>query len=181
MEKEEISLRSRFLYAIRHVNIYLKLTGVDLNYQHGERGYKTAQRWIWGGFWLFSDTQSGIFIAIRRKTLEKLIALFSSSAQLLIDGQLMDHLNDALMSSSDFFFENGIHYILVWTIRSTLSRFFYALEPVDARLRRPKLDIIEPCSIACLMFTASIVRYMILRLYLYFIGNHTNNCNYCLD
>lgn len=174
METEKISLRNRFLYAIRYVNIYLKLAGVDLTHPNGERCYKTAQRWIWSGFWLFSDTESGIFIAIRRKTLEKLIALFSSSAQLLIDGQLMDHLNDALMSLSDFFFENGIHYILVCTIRSSLTRFFDALEPVDTRLRRPKLNIIEFYSIACLIFTALIVRY-ILPFYYCLIGNQTHN------
>lgn len=157
MEIEEISLRNRFLHATRYVNIYLKSVGVDLAYRNGEGSYKTAHRWIWSGFWLFLDTQSGIFIASRRKTTEKLIALFSSSAQLLMDGRLMDHLSDAVMSLSDFFFENGIHYILVLTIQPALTRFFYALEPVDARLRRPKLAIIQLYSNMCLIFTALIV------------------------
>lgn len=156
MAAEEGTLRNRFLHAIWYVDIFLKLTGVHLVYRHEKRLCK-ALRWIWGGLWLLLDAQSGIFITIRKHTLEKLIELFSSSAQLLIDGKLMDHLNDALMRLSDLFFEMFTHYVLVFTIRATLGRFFDALEPIDSRLNRPNLSSIRIHSIVGLIFTAWIV------------------------
>lgn len=154
----EITLRKRFLHAIRYVDIFLKFTGVDLVYHKEKRSFK-ALRWVWRGLWLFLDTQCGIFITIRKNTTEKLIALFSSSAQLLIDGKLMDHLNDALMRLSDLIFETSTHFVLVWTIRPTMSRFFNALEPIDAWLNRPSFYSIWMYSIVCCIFTACIVSY----------------------
>lgn len=156
MTAEEGVLRNRFLRAIRYVDIFLRLTGVDLVY-HNKKRFSKALRWIWSGLWLLLDGQSGIFITIQKHTMEKLIALFSSSAQLLIDGRLMDHLNDTLMRLSDLFFEMFTHYVLVLTIRPTLGRFFDSLEPIDNRLSRPNLSSIRMYSIACLIFTAWIV------------------------
>lgn len=156
MGSERDLLAVRFLNSIRDVAIFLKITGVDLVHQKGTNT-TMMKYWIWSGFWLLLNTQSGIFIIIRRRVLELLIALLSSSAQLLSEGRLTDHLNEVTFRISAFIFETLTHYVLVWRIRPTLRSLIEVLEHVDLKLGRPNLSPVWQNSIAGLIFTSCIV------------------------
>lgn len=153
-------LRQRFLQSIKHLDAFLKVVGVDL--VHPESLDIPISKWqwrrklIWSAFWLFLNTQSGIFMIIRRGTFDEIIKLFSVKE----NGLLADNLNAAIMRISTLVFETLTHYALVINIRPTLNHFFTALEPIDARLGRPFLPSVRLYSIACLIFTAWIVRIM---------------------
>ncbi len=155
-EELQIDLSDRFIHSIRYVNEFLKMTGVDLIPRNLTKK-NLIRRWIWSGFWMLLNTQSGIFIIIRRKSVEMIITLLSSSALLLSDGRLTDHLNEAIMRFSTFIFETFTHYDLVWSIRPILRRFFDKLAFIDAELGRPSLSSIRDLSIASLVFTLLIV------------------------
>ena len=157
MGAKEVHLVDRFFHSTRFVVNFLKMTGVDLIHRNPTKK-AIMKRWIWSGFWMVLNIQSGIVKVIRRKVLELFIALLSSSSQLLSDGLLTDHLNAAIMRLSHFIFETLTHYILVLRIRSTLGRLLEKLEPVDAGLGRPSLSSIARYSIASLIFTAIIAR-----------------------
>ena len=152
MEAKEVHLVDRFLDSTRLVATFLKMTGVDII--HRDLGKRVIiKRCIWSIFWMLLNIQSGIVKVIRRKVLELFIALLSSSSQLLSDGLLTDHLNEATMRLSHFIFETFTHYVLVFTIRPTLRRLLEQLEPVDAGLGRPSLSSVARYSIAILIFT----------------------------
>lgn len=118
------------------------MTGVDLIYRNKNKKI-IINRWFWSGLWMLLNIQSGIVKLIRRKVLELFIVLLSTSSQLLSNGQLIDHLNEATMRLSHFIFETLTHFVLVFRIRLTLRRLFEKLESVDAGLGRPSLSSIE--------------------------------------
>jgi len=132
METKEVYLVDRFLYSIRFVDIFLKMTGVDLILRNKNKKV-IITCWFWSGLWMLFNIQSGIVKLIRRKVLELFIVLLSSSSQLLSNGQLTDHLNEAIMRLSHFIFETLTQFVLVFRIRPTLRRLFEKLESVDAR------------------------------------------------
>ncbi len=103
METKEVYLVDRFLYSIRFVDIFLKMTGVDLILRNKNKKV-IITCWFWSGLWMLFNIQSGIVKLIRRKVLELFIVLLSPSSQLLSNGQLIDHLNEAIMRLSHLIF-----------------------------------------------------------------------------
>lgn len=158
MGSTKTGIDTRFLSSIHPVDFILRATGVHLiGPQTNSSGKCAAYRqWIWSFFWLLMNTQSGIFILIRRGVLNDLVELFSL-AQLLNNVKLTERLITTLMRLTTFICETLTHWILVLTVSSTLSTFLKTLEQVDCELGRPCLSSIRQYSIGSIIFTAWIV------------------------
>ena len=106
--------------------------------------------WLWSAFWLILNFQSGIYIFIHRVIMRAFKALLRMDQ--LTGSELTESFTSALFWSTSLLAETSTHFILVLTIRSTLTRFCLALEPIDQRLGHPTLSGVRKGSIATLAF-----------------------------
>ena len=158
-------LREQFIDSARCVHVFLKATGVFLTNQTDVKisqdviRRRKILRCLWSWFWLLLNTQSGVYIFARRGFKHVYKLLFDSNA--LMGGMLTEQLNGALMRASAFIFETITHYLLVFSIKSTLKRFFATLEPIYCQLGSPNIKRIRIYSTACLFFTLWMVRFKV--------------------
>lgn len=106
--------------------------------------------WLWTAFWVILNTHSEFYIFFRRAVKDTFKSL--SRIDQLTGSELTEHFTSALIRSTSFLTETSTHYMLVLTIRSTLTRFCFALEPVDHLLGRPPLTTVRKGSLAALAF-----------------------------
>lgn len=160
-------LRQQFCHSARAFVVFLNCTGVYLFYpdlkapasSQNTLKLKKLLQWIWSWFWLLLNTQSGLFIFARRGYKYVFNILFDS--KLLVGGMLTEQLNGAIMRVSALTFETLTHYMLIFSIRPTMRRFFVTLEPVYRELRSPDLLRVRLLSNICLIFTIWTVKSVI--------------------
>jgi len=105
---------------------------------------------LWSAFLLILNSQSEIYIFIRRAVKLAFEALLRNDP---VSGILWtENFTAALIRSTAFVTETSTHYILVLSIRSILTRFCVALEPIDHLLGHPRLTGIRKGSLAALAF-----------------------------
>lgn len=104
---------------------------------------------LWIVFWLILNTQSGAYMFIHRVVV---VAFQVIGANNLTSKVLTETFTLTLIRSTSFVTETSTHFMLVLTIRSTLTRFCLYLEPIDHLLGRPPLTGVRKSSVAALAF-----------------------------
>lgn len=151
----------RFLReAVRPIRLFLLTIGVPLMVTSpGTIPIKTNKKcsysirkilfFLWIVFWFMLHTQSGVYMFIRRIVIVALEVLKKDN----LNGKVLtETFTLTLVRSTAFVTETSTHYILVLIIRSTLTRFCFALEPIDLILGRPPLIDVRKSSLASLAF-----------------------------
>lgn len=143
----------RFLReAARPLQLFLLVIGVPLVGTSSTTTTITKKIlfWLWSAFWFILMTQSGIYMVNRRVVVVAFQAM--SRIDQLTGSELTENFISALFWSTSFLTETSTHLILVLTIRSTLTRFCLALEPIDRQLGQPTLTCVRKGSLAALVF-----------------------------
>ena len=158
--QQETNISDRFLReAARPLQLFLLATGVPFMVNSPTITTpsnnkwsltRTIVFWSWSAFWLILNTQSGIDIFSRRVIKIVFQALFRQDQ--LTGSELTEKFTSTLFWSTSFLFETSTHYMLVLTIRSTLTRFCLALEPIDRLLGSPSLTGVRKGSLYALGF-----------------------------
>lgn len=145
--------------AARPLQLFLLATGVPLMVTSPTVTTISNNKWslakkilfgLWSAFWLMLNIQSGIYTFVRRAINISFQAL--SRVDKLSGSELTENFTTALFSSTSFLVETSTHFMLVLTIRSTLTRFCFALEPIDRLLGSPSLTGVRRGSLAALAF-----------------------------
>lgn len=147
MRQESRNIRERFIgEAARPLRLFLKIVGIRLIGTEGRLGF------IWTAFWLLLTIQSNLYMFVRRAGLPLLHVLFDAH-RLMLNGNLTQELNSALIRLTAFAVETITPYVLVGTIVKTLERFCVSVESVDRSLGRPCLSAVNNCSLVSIFFT----------------------------
>lgn len=146
------NLSNRFLHSLRFLVHFLKWVGIYIitPASIGDNKWLFIRRWLWSYLWLLLSIESHLYIFIYRGLKHIIKTIYSTDYKMMTEGFTM-----SLIRLADIFLEAPTHlFLLILVYRSTFSRIFECLEPVDLRLGRPNLISIKYYSIASLICIA---------------------------